>query len=150
MINGAIVIFGDKFGSFVSTLITTTSQVVFSVTFARTLSEIHGGRVDPTYGYMGPCEGFIPPFFAFPYTLDSKPKAYTWMDYSYFYTKPIPNDNTTSYAGFSDMNMTKTSYWVLGSPFFASLYDDNGLIGLYTIFDRDNDRIGFVRGRVKT
>ncbi|KAF0559574.1 hypothetical protein F8M41_005267 [Gigaspora margarita] len=150
-INGKTVVGGDKFGTFiVPTLITTTSQMVFSVMFARTLSKLYGGWVDPIYGYVGHCGEMFPLLFLFPFTLDAK--AYTLMDYSHFYTKPIPNDNTTCFAGFSDMNMTKTSYWVLGSPFFASLYDDNyhGLVGLYTIFDHDNDRIGFVRGRVKT
>ncbi|CAG8766520.1 21143_t:CDS:2, partial [Gigaspora rosea] len=154
LINGTLQISGGKFGNYmVPTLITTTSQVVFSVTLARTLSELHHGWVDPTYGYVGRCGGMIPPCFLFPYGNGVNPKIYSVMDYSHFYTKPIPNDNTTCYAGFSDMNLANTSYWVLGTPFFATLemHDLKKVFtGLYTIFDRDNDRIGFVRGRVKT
>ncbi|RIB30578.1 aspartic peptidase domain-containing protein [Gigaspora rosea] len=154
LINGTLQYSGGKFGNYmVPTLITTTSQVVFSVTLARTLSESHNGWVDPTHGYVGRCGGMIPPCFLFPYGDGVNPKIYSVMDYSYFYTKPIPNDKTTCYAGFSDMNLANTSYWVLGTPFFANL-DIHAFkkvfTGLYTIFDRDNDRIGFVRGKVKT
>ncbi|CAG8553604.1 21809_t:CDS:10, partial [Racocetra persica] len=108
---------------------TTRTQLVFSVDIANKITNAVGGYLDPNYGYVGPCNVNMNIGF----TLGST-KTPFFSDPDSFYKIQIDKTSQLCYVGFTDMNITQLSYWVLGTPFLKNVY---------VTFDRNTDMVGF-------